>query len=215
MKKSFFRSRILFVAFFVGTLLIVLPHHAALANALMDGDPPPAKPSASNPGYEISIRGEGSFIVQTRAALNLLMQCAPEALKEADDSLDTIREYNLSGMDVDTRTFLASNTTSFAPGYSRQAQIFWYAGTIVHDAHHRVQSQNGIDTNWGNLTYDERQALEMDAINIQVQVLRQCLPSIPQAAQNEAQIMIKYLVDMESGTSECEYCRVDQENRNW
>lgn len=211
MKVYIFPIRILLSAFLVGGVLLVLANHPVSAG----DNPPPPKPAPVKANYEIAIRGGDAFIVQTRAALNLLAQCAPDALEEADDSLDTIREFNLSGMEVDTGTFLASNTTSFAPGYSRQAQIFWYAGTIVHDAHHRVQAQNGIDTNWGNLTYDERQALEIDAINVQVQVLQQCLPSLPQTAQNEGQIMIKYLSEMESGASECEYCKVEQENRNW
>ncbi len=215
MKKMFHRTNILCATLFAVALLIVVPYNTAFATTFTDDNPPPTHKPASDSGYEISIRGEGAFVVQTRAALKFLAACAPQALQEADDALGTIREYNLSGMEVDSGTFLASNTTAFAPGFSRDAQIFWYAGTIVHDAHHRTQEQSGVDTNWGNLNEKQREAIETDARGVQLQVLQQCLPSLPQNVQSEGQRIIKYLSDMQSGVYECDYCKVDQGNRDW
>ena len=215
MKKMFYRMNILSTALLAVALLIFIPYKTAFANPFTDDNPPPANKPASDSSPEISIRGEGAFVVQTRAALNMLAVCAPQALREADDALDTIREYNLSGMEVNSGTFLASNTTAFAQGYSRDAQIFWYAGTIVHDAHHRTQEQNGVDTNWGNLNEKQREAIESDARGVQLQVLQQCLPSLPQNVQREGQRIIKYLADMQSSTYRCDYCNREQGDRYW
>jgi hypothetical protein len=215
MKKMCHQKCILLAALLLSVSLVTIPYHSVFANPFIGDNPPPPKPAGTKPGYEISIRGGDAFIVQTRAALNLLAQCAPEALKEADDSIDTIQEFNRSGMEVDTGTFLASNTTAFAPGYRQAVQIFWYAGTIVHDAHHRTQEQNGIDTNWGNLSEEQRETLEADARSVQIATLQQCLPFVQKASRTQAEYMIKYLTDMQSVVSECDYCKIEWENRNW
>lgn len=220
MKDMYHPTRIILAALIVGAVLVAIPFHSVFANPSIGDNPPPPKPAGIKPAgikpdYEISIRGGDAFIVQTRAALNLLAECAPDALVEADENLYEIREFNRSGMEVDTSTFLASNTTAFAPGYTRAVQIFWYAGTIVHDAHHRAQEQSGVDTNWGNLTNDEREALEADARGIQIAALQQCLPFVQKASRSQAEYMIKYLTDMQSGLSDCDYCKIEWENRNW
>ncbi|MCZ6457524.1 MAG: hypothetical protein O6650_09775 [Actinobacteria bacterium] len=47
-----------------------------------------------------------------------------------------------SGMDVFTKTFLVGQETAYAPGFSRDEQVVWYAGTIVHDScHSRLYSE--------------------------------------------------------------------------
>jgi len=92
------------------------------------------EPSPIPGALAILVSGSDVFVTQTNAALDLLQQCAPEALATADQFLDAIQESDRSGMEVETDTFLVSLTTAFAPDYSLPAQVFWYAGSIIHDA---------------------------------------------------------------------------------
>lgn len=164
---------------------------------------------------QIEIQGSASFIAQTQAALGLLAVCAPEAFEVADDFLDSIQESERSGMMVGGGTFLASETTAFAPGYSSSAQVFWYAGAIIHDAHHIWQSRNGMTVEWESLTLDQREAIEADARGVQIVVLQECVDDLPVSARLEGDHMVQYLVDMQEGRIPCDYCRVEWENRNW
>ncbi len=207
--------------FLVSSFFFTIP---AFADHVPDSDPnqPLFGHSDASPGitptpYEakIAISGEADFVNQTRAAIQMLAKCAPEDLETADTYIESIREFNRSGMEVDTGTFLSSNTTAFAPGYSRDAQIFWYAGSIVHDARHRWQSQNGMVTDWGILNQEQREQIESDARAVQIEALQQCLPLVPKASREQAQYMLKYLTDMQEGITDCDYCKVEWANRNW
>ncbi len=164
---------------------------------------------------KIEIRGSGEFVSQTRAAINFLATCDPDALSVADTYITTILEYNRSGMGVNDGTFMASNTTAFAPRYSRSLQVFWYAGTIVHDARHRWQAENGILTDWAQLSEEERDAIELDARDVQVATLQKCLSSVPQKDRPQAEFMLQYLNNMQSPTTDCDYCEKEYQDRTW
>jgi hypothetical protein len=164
---------------------------------------------------EIDVIGSDAFTAQAEAALALLAACAPDALAEADVYLVDIVESDRSGMDVQAGTFLASEITAFAPGYSQPAQVFWFGGSIIHDARHRWQSENGISTNWDALSLAEREEIEADARGVQIEALQQCLSVVEASAQAEAEYMLQYLTDMQAGLIPCDYCEVEWEGRNW
>jgi hypothetical protein len=170
---------------------------------------------ASVPNIDIGIVGSEEFVSQTDRALTFLAACAPEDLEIADGFLNAIEESDRSGMLVDEGVFLASQITAFAPGYSDDSQVFWYAGSIIHDAHHRLQSEQGMTTNWGAMTLEQREALEWDARAVQVAVMQKCGPTLPTDIEGEWTFLLAYLTDMQDGTAPCDYCDTEWENRNW
>lgn len=178
---------------------------------------PTATPTAAQPsdGTGIDIEGPPEFTDQAQAALDLLGSCAPEALVTADQQLEAIVHSDRSGMDVASGAFMASNTTAFAPGYPESAQVFWFAGAIVHDARHRWQSENGMTTNWDAMSLEERQEIEHDARGVQIEALEGCLPEIPQEARTHAQGMLDYLTGMQTGEIPCDYCETEWADRDW
>lgn len=182
-----------------------------------DPDTPTPDPYGGTllPGVDISAFGSDAFLAQTEEALRFLQGCAPDALAFADEYVSSIVESGRSGMMVNQGTFLASETTAFAPGYSAPAQVFWYGGTLVHDARHRWQSQSGTPTDWDNLTLEQREAIEADARAVQIDALEKCLDDLPEDAQAEGQYLIQYLVDMQDGVIPCDYCEVEWADRDW
>jgi hypothetical protein len=148
-------------------------------------------------------------------SIALLTGCAPDALATADTYVDTILESDRSGMDVYTRTYNVSESTAFAPGYSAEVQVWWLAGTIIHDSRHQWQADNGIDTNWDALTLEEREAIEQDARGVQITAMDICLGQVSDKNRYQAESLLTYLKDMQSGLIPCDYCAVDWSDRNW
>lgn len=132
---------------------------------------------------DIGVIGSDRFVSQTEGALDFLASCAPDALQTADELIDVIQESERSGMLVGEGVFLASEVTAFAPGYSNVAQLFWYGGAMVHDAHHREQSQQGRTLNWDEMTLKERETLEMEARQVQIDALEMCTDELPATTQ--------------------------------
>jgi hypothetical protein len=163
----------------------------------------------------IGLLGSAGFVSQTDRALAFLAACASTDLETADEFINVIEESDRSGMLVDQGVFLASQITAFAPGYSEAAQVFWYAGSIVHDAHHRWQAQQGMSTDWDALSLEQREALESDARGVQIAVLEICGGTLPAATEGEWTFMLKYLTDMQEGITPCDYCDTEWESRNW
>lgn len=191
-------------------------------SAAPTASPSPPATSAPRPsrtpqfaGIDIRVLGSEAFIAQTLAAFELLQQCAPEALATADEFLDAIQESDRSGMMVESGTFLASLSIAFAPNYSLPAQVFWYAGSIVHDARHNWQSKNGMTTNWSILTISEREAIEADARGVQIAALELCVDFVAPSARSEVEWMLQHLVDMQNGVIPCDYCEVEWADRDW
>lgn len=176
---------------------------------------PEPSPTPQDLTVGIQIIGSEAFVDQTNAALGLLERCAPDALTVADEYLDFIRESDRSGMEVESGTFLASLSTAFPPDYSLPAQVFWYAGSIVHDARHNWQSKNGMTTDWGILTLAEREAIEADARSIQITALGACVDFVDPSARSEVEWMLQYLIDMQNGVIPCDYCEVEWADRDW
>jgi hypothetical protein len=166
-------------------------------------------------GMTISIDGSPEFTAQVKHSLELLSNCAPDALNTADIYIDTIQESDRSGMDVATGTYLVSETTAFAPGYLQEVQVYWLAGTIIHDARHRWQAENGINTSWDSLTLAEREAIEQDARGVQITAMELCLGQVSDENRYQAESLLTYLKDMQSGLIPCDYCAVDWSDRNW
>jgi hypothetical protein len=163
----------------------------------------------------IQVLGSDAFVTQTNAVFDLLQRCAPDALVIADEYLDAIHESDRSGMEVESGTFLVSLSIAFAPDYSLPAQMFWYAGSMVHDARHNWQSKNGMTTDWSILTLEEREAIEADARGVQIAALEQCVDFVDPSARAEVDGMLQYLIDMQNGVIPCDYCEVEWVDRDW
>jgi hypothetical protein len=176
---------------------------------------PEPSPTLQDLQLGIQVIGSEDFIAQTNAALELLQRCAPDALETADEYLNAIRESDRSGMEVESGTFLASLSTAFAPDYSLPAQVFWYAGSIVHDARHSWQSKSGMTTDWSILTLEERKAIEADARGVQIAALELCVDFVGPSARPEVDGMLQYLLDMQNGVIPCDYCEVEWGDRDW
>lgn len=99
---------------------------------------PTLAPTSDAPlDVDIDLEGDGDFVAQATAALELLARRAPEALQRIDTHIATMRSVEAgSGMDVFTQTYNVGDVTAFAPGYSVDQQVLWFAGTIAHDACH-------------------------------------------------------------------------------
>jgi hypothetical protein len=190
------------------------PTQPASTQTASSSVPLPGTP-ASVSSVDIGIIGSDEFVSQTNRALSLLAVCAPNDLAIADGFLNAIEESDRSGMLVDHGVFLASHITAFAPGYSDDSQVFWYAGSIIHDAHHRSQAEQGMTTNWSAMSLEEREALEWDARAVQVAVLKKCGPTLPADIEWEWAFLLKYLTDMQDGITPCDYCDTEWESRNW
>lgn len=87
--------------------------------------------------------GDDAFTAHTSAALTLLAQEAPNGHAQVVAYIEIIEAVDAgSGMDVFTRTYLVGQETAYAPGFSPDEQVVWYAGTIVHDScHSRLYSE--------------------------------------------------------------------------
>jgi hypothetical protein len=176
---------------------------------------PSASATAGGSEIGITITGSDEFAAQTEAALVFLQECDPAALTTADELLVYIVEAERSGALVEDGGFAASESTAFAPGYSNPAQVYWYAGAIIHDARHRWQSLNGMTTNWDALSLEEREEIEADARAVQIAALDRCAPVVPASARYETDYMLKYLTDMQAGITPCDYCEVEWADRDW
>ena len=113
----------------------------------------------------IAIVGDDEFGTHTSETLQLLAADAPDGYAQVVAYIDVIEAIDAgSGMDVFTKTFLVGQETAYAPGFSRDEQVVWYAGTIVHDScHSRLYSEGepyiGRDSELACM-FDQLDALE-------------------------------------------------------
>jgi len=91
----------------------------------------------------IVVVGDDEFGTHTSETLELLAADAPDGYAQVVAYIDVIEAVDAgSGMDVFTKTYLVGQETAYAPGFSRDEQVVWYAGTIVHDScHSRLYSE--------------------------------------------------------------------------
>lgn len=98
---------------------------------------PTAPPTDTPEPASIEIRGDDDFKAWAQQALDLIEARAPDAYAEVMASIDVIDSVPAgSGMYVDEKRFAVGDETAHAPGYDEARQLIWFAGTIVHDAHH-------------------------------------------------------------------------------
>ena len=176
---------------------------------------PPTEEAGAPDAEGIELIGPPEFIKQAQAALDLLASCDPTALAAADAQLVSIVHSDRSGMDTTGGVFMASDTTAFAPDYPPAAQVFWFAGAIIHDAHHRQQAENGVTNSWDELSLEERQQIEHEARAVQIDAMENCLAELPEESRFQAQGMLDYLVGMQTGEIPCDYCAVEWADRDW
>jgi hypothetical protein len=94
-------------------------------------------PTATAAPKVIEVIGDDDFKQWAARALERIETSAPDAYKEVMASIDVIESVPAgSGMYVDERRFAVGDETAHAPGYDEDGQLLWFAGTIVHDAHH-------------------------------------------------------------------------------
>jgi hypothetical protein len=93
---------------------------------------------------ELEVRGTKEFQSWTFEALDMLRAQAPEAYQQVTGSIRIVDPVEAgSGMYVDEGRFQVGRTTAYAPGYDRDQQLVWYAGTLVHDACHAALHKQG------------------------------------------------------------------------
>ena len=113
----------------------------------------------------IVVVGDDEFGMHTSETLELLAADAPDGYAQVVAYIDVIEAVDAgSGMDVFTKTYIVGQETAYAPGFSRDEQVVWYAGTIVHDScHSRLYSEGepyiGRDSELACM-YDQLDALE-------------------------------------------------------
>ena len=115
---------------------------ATVAPATAATVPPPAT-IAAPPAIEI--RGDDEFVIWTEMALTLLESETPDSYAQVLDSIRFIESVSAgSGMDVFNKIYLVGDETAHAPGFDQEAQLTWYAATIVHDSCHSVRYDRGV-----------------------------------------------------------------------
>jgi hypothetical protein len=115
---------------------------AAPSVPVLDPEHCPASlpPADATTADGIAIEGDAGFVAHVQNALDLLASKAPAAYAEVVDRVTRIRSVpNFSGMCYDTGTYRVGHETAYAPGYPKDQQVVWLAGTIVHDGCHRAR----------------------------------------------------------------------------
>jgi hypothetical protein len=106
--------------------------------------PPAATATTTAPPAVVEVRGDADFIAWTNEALTYLESRAPEFHGRVLRSIRVIQSVTAgSGMDVVGKIYKVGDVTAHAPGHSRQNQLIWYAGTMVHDACHSARYDRG------------------------------------------------------------------------
>jgi hypothetical protein len=103
------------------------------------GAAPTATPqlTATPEAAGIEVIGDDAFKAWADQALALIAEKAPQAYQEVTASIKVIESVPAgSGMYVDEKRFAVGDETAHAPGYDDDRQLLWFAGTVVHDAHH-------------------------------------------------------------------------------
>jgi hypothetical protein len=122
---------------------------AAAENATVEVAEPSATagpaPSPTPDGI-IDVIGDDAFKTWVERALALIETKAPDAYREVSASIESIESVPAgSGMHVVEKRFDVGDETAHAPGYDEANQLLWFAGTIVHDAHHSARYMQGLD----------------------------------------------------------------------
>jgi hypothetical protein len=109
-----------------------------------------APPSTSPDSTPIAIIGDPPFVEQTRLALALLEENAPEAYQKVLRYIGVIAQDERSGMWAaeEPPRYAVSDTTAF---YS----LTWYASTIAHDATHSELYHEHLATHPGEVVPDD------------------------------------------------------------
>jgi hypothetical protein len=121
----------------------------------------PPEPTATPEPEGIEVIGDAAFVAWTQQALGLIETRAPEAYGEVLSSIRVIESVTAgSGINVEEKRFAVGDETAHAPGYDEAQQMVWFAGTIVHDAHHsalfgRGEAYTGKDAEISCLTVQE------------------------------------------------------------
>jgi hypothetical protein len=106
----------------------------------------PEAPTETPGPKVIEVIGDEAFQDWARQALELIETRAPDAYEEVHASIDVIESVPAgSGMYVKEKRFAVGDQTAHAPGFSQDQQLIWFAGTIVHDAHHSARYAQGLD----------------------------------------------------------------------
>jgi hypothetical protein len=92
----------------------------------------------------IEVVGDEAFVAWTERALALIEGSAPDAYMEVLASIDTIEAVAAgAGVSIEERRYLVSEAVVHPAGYEEAEQLLWYAGALVHHAHHSAQAIRG------------------------------------------------------------------------
>lgn len=153
----------------------------------------------------VRIFGSPAFRDKIESAIEFLSKCSPQDLSNINKYITGIYEDNGSyaGADISygsTNMQASSNLTRYLPGnYSLDAQIFWYSGAIVHEARHSWQFlQPGLVKNWNSRTPAENNAVELDAVNIQIAAMKKCVDYVPYSSRSEAENILQKFEELDN-----------------
>ncbi len=162
---------------------------------------PTATPEASATAAvkAIEVIGDDDFKAWTARALELIELKAPEAFAAVQASIDVINSVAAgSGMYIEEKRFAVGDQTAHAPGYDEDGQLLWYAGTIVHDAHHSDQFRRGVP--------HAGKAAEVECLTVQQAALR---------LMTEDPFFPTYLQGLIDGAGDGASQYWNQPNRHW
>ncbi len=107
--------------------------------------PTAVNPTATVSAKTIEVIGDDEFKAWTARALEFIELNAPDAFEEVQTSIDVIESVPAgSGIYVEEKRFAVGDQTAYAPDYDEARQLLWFAGAIVHDAHHSDQFSRGV-----------------------------------------------------------------------
>ncbi|HEU0073670.1 MAG TPA: hypothetical protein VFS30_06635 [Dehalococcoidia bacterium] len=103
-----------------------------------------AEPTATTGPKVIEVIGDEAFRTWTVRALALIETRAPEAYAEVLASLDVIESVAAApSLNVEEKHYAVDEATAHGAGYDENEQLLWFAGTIVHRAHHSALFARG------------------------------------------------------------------------
>lgn len=130
--------------------------------------PPTPPPSTGKTADGMQINGDPAFVDHVGVALDALKSGAPDQYAEVLANVVLIWQVeSFSGMCYDTGIYRVGQETAYAPGYGKDRQAIWLAGTIVHDGCHRARfvaglSPSGRDAELACLSVQEKALKKID-----------------------------------------------------
>ena len=103
------------------------------------------EPTATAGPNVIEVLGDATFKAWTERALDLLESKDPDIYAVVLEAIEFIEPVaaETGVFDVEGKHYAVGEENSYAPEFDEEAQLVWFAGSIVHNAHHSAQHSRG------------------------------------------------------------------------